>query len=73
MGIGGLMLDDKWENSFVGCSVDDTQSGCRIELRDNEHLPTEISLTLTTERCIELRNYLNRYIEAYVNTGADDE
>lgn len=67
MGIGSLMLEDKFKNSFSAGCVDDVQSGCRIELWDNEFEPTAITITMNILTCVELRNYLNSYIENYIN------
>lgn len=70
MSIGGIMIKNIDPESYTGCSVDDSASGCLLWMWDN-YTETECKVTLSVPSCIELRNYLNRYIEAYVNTAAD--
>lgn len=71
MGIGYVGIKDKPIDSYTGCTVSDTAGGCSIEMWDNStNHRTYLSMSVTT--CVELRNFLNLYIESYAN-NIDEE
>lgn len=70
MGIGSIRVDGKGD-LYTGCYFNDTHGGCTIEMWDNE-TDSNISMNISVSTCIELRNYLNLYIERYVNCIDED-
>lgn len=71
MGIGSVILRDiDSTDSYMGCIVKDGPTGCTIEMWDNL---TEKSMeySIGIDDCIDLRDFLNKYIEYY--KGSDND
>ena len=65
MGIGSVEIKDKGD-SYTGCIVRDGPTSCTADVWDNEQ-DVLVSLNMSVEECIKLRNFLNLYIECYAN------
>ncbi len=70
MGIGSIQVVGKGD-PFTGCEFNDSHGGCGVVMWDNE-TDSNISMNISVDTCIQLRNYLNLYIERYVNCIDED-
>lgn len=69
MGIGFVILKDVDNtDSYMGGIVRDGPTGCTIELWDNL-TDTSMEYSIGINDCIDLRNFLDKYIDYYKDSN----